>query len=235
MILVLFYALPNERWSLVLALVALVTMVLGNILALAQNNVKRMLAYSSIAHTGYILVGLAAGTTDGYAGALYYLLIYALMNIGAFGVMALLEWDGKEGRLQEIDSLAGVGFRKPLLGVTMGIFMFSLTGFPPFGGFFGKVAVFAPAIDAGLTWLALVGVLASLLSAYYYLRVLFVFWMKSPEEQAEGARQAGFPVPRASAVVIVTCAALLIVIGFVPWVRDITQVFFEAVPMAILP
>ncbi len=235
LILVLFYALPNERWSLVLVLVALVTMVLGNILALAQNNVKRMLAYSSIAHTGYILVGLAAGTTDGYAGALYYLLIYALMNIGAFGVMALLEWDGKEGRLQEIDSLAGVGFRKPLLGVTMGIFMFSLTGFPPFGGFFGKVAVFAPAIDAGLTWLALVGVLASLLSAYYYLRVLFVFWMKSPEEQAEGARQASFPVPRASAVVIVACAALLIVIGFVPWIRDITQVFFEAVPVAILP
>ena len=235
LILVLFYALPTERWSLVLALVALVTMVLGNILALSQNNVKRMLAYSSIAHAGYILVGLAAGTSEGYSGALYYLLIYTLMNIGAFGVMALLEWDGKEGRLQTIDSLAGVGFRKPLLGVTMGIFMFSLTGFPPLGGFFGKVAVFAPAIDAGLTWLALIGVLASVLSAYYYLRVLFVFWMRSPEEQAEGARQAGFPVPRASAAVIVICAVLLLIIGFVPGVREITQVFFEAAPMAILP
>ncbi len=239
LILVLFYALeglPEEhRWSLVLAVVALVTMVLGNILALVQNNVKRMLAYSSIAHAGYILVGLAAGTHDGYAGALYYLLIYALMNIGAFGVMALLEWDGKEGRLQTIDSLAGIGFRKPLLGVTMGIFMFSLTGFPPFGGFFGKVAVFAPAIDAGLTWLALIGVLASVLSAYYYLRVLFVFWMRSPEEQEATVRQAGFPVPKASAAVIVACAALLVVIGFIPYVREITQVFFDAAPMAILP
>ena len=235
LILVLFYALPNERWSMVLALVALVTMVLGNILALSQNNVKRMLAYSSIAHAGYILVGLAAGTSEGYSGALYYLLIYALMNIGAFGVMALLEWDGKEGRMQTVDSLAGVGFRRPLLGVTMGVFMFSLTGFPPLGGFFGKVAVFAPAIDAGLTWLAIIGVLASALSAYYYLRVLFVFWMRPSEEQAEGAREAGFPVPRASAAVIVVCAALLLIIGFVPGVREITQVFFEAAPMAILP
>ncbi len=236
LILVLFYALPPERWSLVLAVVAVATMVLGNVLALVQGNVKRMLAYSSIAHAGYVLVGLAAGTTDGYAGALYYLLIYSLMNIGAFGVMALLEWDGKEGRLQTVDSLAGVGFRKPLLGVAMGVFMFSLTGFPPLGGFFGKVAVFAPAIDAGLTWLAIVGVLASVLSAYYYLRVLFVFWMKSPEEQAEGARQASFPVPAASAVVIVTCAALLLVIGFVPGVREATVGFFQqAGTMAIQP
>ncbi len=236
LILVLFYALPPERWSLVLAVVAVATMVLGNVLALVQGNVKRMLAYSSIAHAGYVLVGLAAGTTDGYAGALYYLLIYSLMNIGAFGVMALLEWDGKEGRLQTVDSLAGVGFRKPLLGVAMGVFMFSLTGFPPLGGFFGKVAVFAPAIDAGLTWLAIVGVLASVLSAYYYLRVLFVFWMKSPEEQAEGARQASFPVPAASAVVIVTCAALLLVIGFVPGVREATVGFFQqAGAMAIRP
>ena len=239
LILVLFYALEGlpeeERWSLVLAVVALVTMVLGNILALVQNNVKRMLAYSSIAHAGYILVGLAAGTNDGYAGALYYLLIYALMNIGAFGVMALLEWDGKEGRLQTIDSLAGIGFRKPLLGVTMGIFMFSLTGFPPFGGFFGKVAVFAPAIDAGLTWLAILGVLASVLSAYYYLRVLFVFWMRSPDEQEATVKEAGFPVPRASAAVIVACAALLVVIGFIPYVRELTQVFFDGGAMAILP
>ena len=137
--------------------------------------------------------------------------------------------------MQTIDSLAGIGFRRPLLGVTMGIFMFSLTGFPPFGGFFGKVAVFAPAIDAGLTWLAILGVLSSVLSAYYYLRVLFVFWMRSPDEQDATVQQAGFPVPRASAVVIVACAALLVVIGFIPYVREITQVFFDGATMAILP
>ena len=227
LILVLFYALPAERWTAVLAVVAVVTMVLGNILALAQANVKRMLAYSSIAHAGYVLVGLAAGTLDGYAGALYYLLIYSLMNIGAFGVMALLEWDGKEGSHQTLDSLAGIGQRRPLLGVAMGVFMFSLTGFPPLGGFFGKVAVFAPAIDAGLTWLAIIGVLASVLSAYYYLRVLFVFWMRSPDEQSAGAREASFRVPTASAAVLVACAALLLVIGFVPEVRELTTLFFE--------
>lgn len=236
LILVLFYALPPERWSLVLAVIAVATMVLGNVLALAQNNVKRMLAYSSIAHAGYVLVGLAAGTADGYSGALYYLLIYSLMNIGAFGVMALLEWDDKEGSRQTLDSLSGIGFRKPLLGVSMGIFMFSLTGFPPLGGFFGKVAVFAPAIEAGLTWLAIIGVLASVLSAYYYLRVLFVFWMKSPDAQTEEVKKATFAVPTGSAAVIIVCAVLLLVIGFVPGVREITQLFFEqGGPMALMP
>ena len=233
LILVLYYALPVERWMVVLAVVAVATMVIGNVLALVQDNVKRMLAYSSIAHAGYVLVGLAAGTAEGFSGALYYLLIYSLMNIGAFGVMALLEWDGKEGRSQTIDSLAGIGFRKPLLGVTMGIFMFSLTGFPPLGGFFGKVAVFAPAIDAGLTWLAIVGFLASVLSAYYYLRVLFVFWMRSPEDQAAEAKKATFPVPTGSAAVLVLCAVLLLIIGFVPGVRELTEVFFTTTAVTL--
>ena len=155
LVLVLYHGIgtlaPGDgQWQLALALVALVTVVMGNILALNQDNVKRMLAYSSIAHAGYVLIALAAGTSEAYAGAVYYLLIYALMNIGAFGVMALLEWDGKEGRVQTLDSLSGIGFKKPLLGVTMGVFMFSLTGFPPLGGFFGKLAVFAPAVNAGL-------------------------------------------------------------------------------------
>src|SRR5690606_29140231 len=170
LILVLHYALPPERWRTVLAVIAVITMVLGNVLAIAQPNVKRMLAYSSIAHGGYLLVGLAAGTSAACAGALYYLLVYTLMNIGAFGVMAVLEWDDTAGRSQTLDSLAGVGLRKPLLGVTMGFFMFSLTGFPPLGGFLGKYAIFAPAIDAGLTWLVIIAVLASAVSAYYYLR-----------------------------------------------------------------
>lgn len=240
LILILYYALPAEHWSLVLAVVAVITMILGNVLALAQNNVKRMLAYSSIAHAGYVLVGLAAGTPAGYSGALIYLLIYTLMNIGAFGVMALLEWDGKQGRVQTLSSLAGVGLRKPLLGVTMGIFMFSLTGFPPMGGFFGKVAVFAPAIDAGLTWLVLVGVLASAVSAGYYLRVLWVFWMQSPDDapETETARQVSFSVPGSSAAVLVFCAGLLLIVGFVPQLYEITASFFlhvVAAPMAVIP
>ena len=238
LVLVLYYGLadmPVAEWQTALALVALVTMVLGNLLALVQNNVKRMLAYSSIAHAGYVLVALAAGTSEGYAGAMYYLLIYSVMNIGAFGVMALLEWDGKEGRLQTIDSLSGIGFRKPILGVTMGIFMFSLIGFPPFGGFFGKVAVFTPAIQAGYTWLAIVGVLASALSGYYYLRVLYVFWMRPGEGVVPSMKDRAFPVTIPSASVLVTCALVLIVIGFVPFVRDLTLGYFGVSALAIVP
>ena len=233
LILVLYYALPGERWQGVLAVIALITMVLGNIMALAQANVKRMLAYSSVAHAGYVLVGLAAGSAAGYAGALYYLLVYAVMNIGAFGVMALLEWDGKEGSEQNLDSLAGVGYRRPLLGVTMGFFMFSLTGFPPLGGFLGKYAVFAPAIEAGHTWLVIAGVLASAVSAYYYLRVLYVFWMRSPDEEPSYVQEAAFSVPRSSAVVLIVCAVLLLALGTLPGLLDVTAAYFESGALAI--
>ena len=239
LILVLFYALPAERWGLALAVIAIITMVLGNVLAIVQANVKRMLAYSSIAHAGYLLVGLAAGTTAAYSGALYYLLVYTLMNIGAFGVMSLLEWDGKAGREQTLDSLAGIGLEKPLLGVTMGFFMFSLTGFPPLGGFLGKYAIFAPAIDAGLTWLVIIAVLASAVSAYYYLRVLYVFFMRSPEEVPEAAEPSrrSFPVPRASAAVLVLCAVALLALGVLPGLLEITASFFADGPieMASMP
>lgn len=239
LILVLFYALPPERWSLALAVIAVITMVLGNVLAIAQANVKRMLAYSSIAHAGYLLVGLAAGTAAAYSGALYYLLVYTLMNIGAFGVIALLEWDGKAGQEQTLDSLAGIGLKKPLLGVTMGFFMFSLIGFPPLGGFLGKYAIFAPAIDAGLTWLVIIAVLASAVSAYYYLRVLYVFFMQSPEdtpEAAEASRRA-FPVPGASAAVLVICAVALLALGVLPGLLEVTGSFFEigVTEMAAMP
>lgn len=235
LILVLFHALPSDRWTAVLAVVAVLTMVLGNLAAIAQTNVKRMLAYSSIAHAGYVLVGLAAGTAAGYSGALYYLLVYSLMNIGAFGVMALLEWDGRGGTEQDLDSLAGVGHRRPLLGVTMGFFLFSLTGFPPLGGFIGKYAVFAPAVDAGLTWLVIIGVLASAASAFYYLRVLYVFWMKSSEEGDVAAIQVieQSPVTMGSAVVLVVCAGLLLVLGLYPGVLQTTAGFFEVSSTAL--
>ena len=235
----LYHALPAERWGLMLAVVAVITMVVGNVIAIAQSNVKRMLAYSSIAHAGYLLVGLASGLPEGYAGALYYLLVYSIMNIGAFGVMALLEWDGKTGREQTLDSLSGVGLRRPLLGVTMGFFMFSLIGFPPLGGFIGKYAIFAPAIAAGYTWLVILAVLMSAVSAFYYLRVLYVFFMKSPDDAPEAATAAreAFAVPTGSAAVLVVCAALLLVLGLAPGLLEVTASYFPAAvaPMAQLP
>jgi NADH-quinone oxidoreductase subunit N len=228
LILVLYLALPAERWTTVLAVIAVITMVYGNIVALVQSNVKRMLAYSSIAHAGYILVALAAGTTAGYSGALFYLLVYAVMNIGAFGVMALLEWDGLGGREQTLDSLAGVGHRRPILGWTMVFFMFSLAGFPPLGGFLGKYAVFAPAVDAGLTWLVIVGVLASAASAYYYLRVLVVFFMKTADEVGVPVSGSAFPLPRGSAAVLIACAAALVILGVAPQLLDVTASLFAS-------
>lgn len=233
LILVLSVGVPFAvvNWQIAIAVVAAVTMVLGNVLALSQTNVKRMLAYSSIAHAGYVLTGIAAGTVAGYSGALYYLLAYTLMNLGAFGVLAALEWDAEQGAEQTIDSLAGMGFRKPVLGVTMGVFMFALIGFPPLAGFIGKYQVFAAAIAVGpdLLWLAVVGVLASIASAFYYLRVLVAFWMQAPEEGPAGAREAEFPVSALTAAVLVLCAAGLLFFGVLPGtVLEATQSFFAA-------
>ncbi len=216
-----------DDWSPLFALVATATMVLGNLLAIAQSNVKRMLAYSSIAHGGYILVALTAGGVDAWSGALYYLLAYTLMNIGAFGVMAFLEWDGKAGQEQTLNSLTGVGLRKPLVGVAMGCFMFSLAGFPPFGGFLGKYAVFAPAVAAGYAWLVVIGVLASVVSAFYYLRVLYVFFMRSPADAPESAPpDAAFSSPLALRIVLVSCAAALLVLGVAPGLLGVIRGFF---------
>lgn len=236
LILVLFLAMPDQGWTQALAVIALLTMVLGNLVAMAQSNVKRMLAYSSIAHAGYILVGLASGSVDGYSGALFYLLVYSVMNIGAFGVLSALEWDGVGGREQTLDSLAGVGYRRPLLGWTMAFFMFSLAGFPPLGGFLGKYAVFAPAIESGLTWLVIIGVLTSAVSAYYYLRVLVVFFMKTADEVRVPVSDAEFPIPRSTAAVLIACAIALIVLGVTPQLLDVTaKLFSSAGAFAAMP
>jgi NADH-quinone oxidoreductase subunit N len=226
------------RWSVVLATVALLTMVVGNVLALRQNNVKRMLAYSSIAHAGYVLVGIAAGTAEAYSGVLYYLLVYTLMNLGAFGVMSVLEWDGQQGSSQTLQSLSGIGLRKPLLATLMGVFMFSLAGFPPLAGFFAKFRVFAPAVDAGLTWLVVVGVLASILSAFYYLRVLFVFWFKSADEEPEAAPVLAIPFQASlvTVAVLVLCAVAQLVLFFMPGeILQTASSFFATGEFVMLP
>ncbi|GAB5536556.1 MAG: NADH-quinone oxidoreductase subunit N [Rubricoccaceae bacterium] len=240
LIVVLARALPAEMVGgtvqTVLALVAAVTMVAGNVAALTQKNVKRMLAYSSVAHAGYILAGLAAGTGAGYGGAMFYLLAYTLMNIGAFGAISALEWDSEQGATQDLDSLAGMGYRKPFLGVALGVFMFALTGFPPLAGFIGKYLVFAAAIDGGLTWLAVIGVLASVVSAFYYLRVLVVLWMRQPDEAPEAVQSASFPVTTATVVVIGVCVVALLALGVLPGsLIGVTESVFGANALAVAP
>lgn len=186
-ILVLTRMLPgteNGDWTHVLQVIAIITMVVGNLIALAQDNVKRMLAYSSIAHAGYLMVGLAAGTAAGYAGVLYYLFAYTLMNVGAFGVIAYYERNhGLD--FTEIESYAGLGFKVPVMGVMLSVFLFSLAGIPPLVGFVGKYYVFAAAVQAGLIPLAIIGVLASAASVYYYLRVMVYLYFKEAHKEYE--------------------------------------------------
>jgi NADH-quinone oxidoreductase subunit N len=168
----------------ILIIVSVITMIIGNIVALAQDNVKRMLAYSSIAHAGYILVGLAAGTSEGYSAVLFYLFAYSVMNVGAFGVIAFYERN-KGMDFSEVQSYAGLGYQRPIMGVLLSIFLFSLAGIPPFVGFIGKYYVFAAAINAELVWLAVVGVLASAASVYYYLRVMVYLYFRESHKEVE--------------------------------------------------
>lgn len=171
-----------ENWTNAIQVVAILTMVVGNLIALAQDNVKRMLAYSSVAHAGYLLVGIAAGSAAGYSGVLYYLFAYTLMNVGAFGVVAYYERNhGLD--FTRVDNYAGMGFKVPVMGITLSVFLFSLAGIPPMIGFIGKYYVFAAAVQAGLIPLVIIGVLASAASVYYYLRVMVFLYFKEAHKE----------------------------------------------------
>jgi NADH-quinone oxidoreductase subunit N len=196
-------------WSGVLWTVAVLTMTVGNVTALVQRNVKRMLAYSSIAHAGYALIGLVAATRDGGAALCFYLAAYTVMNTGAFAVLVAL---GRRGEpCETLDQLAGMGFRQPLLGVAMTIFMLSLAGFPPTAGFAGKLALFQAAVDQGYVGLAVIGVANSLVSVVYYLGVLVQMYM------ADGTRDVVAPSRRPALLAAVVVAMVLTLgIGIAP-------------------
>jgi len=201
-----------------LAFIAALSMVAGNILALAQENIKRMLAYSSIAHAGYILTGVVAANQQGSTGVLYYLLAYTVMNVGAFGVVSLLE---KEGEQIRFESCAGLGASKPLVAGLLALFMFSLTGIPPFAGFFAKYSVFSGVVAGGYTWLAIVGVLASLVSVYYYLRLVVVMYFTP---QVQPISVSGSPLSYATLIV---SAIVVLLLGVLPSpFLDVTSRFF---------
>jgi NADH-quinone oxidoreductase subunit N len=182
---VLQFAFPIEvlpQWQMALAVLAALTMIVGNVVAVAQTNIKRMLAYSSIAHAGFILVGLVANNEVGLQGFLYYLLAYGLTNLGAFAVVIALENAGEERF--DIQDLFGLGWRQPVLGIAMTVYMLSLAGVPPLAGFFAKFLVFTGAYRAGYWWLALIGLITSVISAFYYLRIVVNMYMREREEPA---------------------------------------------------
>ncbi|MCW5893487.1 MAG: NADH-quinone oxidoreductase subunit N [bacterium] len=162
-------------WTGILQVLAVLTMSVGNVAAIAQRSVKRMLAYSSIAHAGYALVGLVANSAEGGSAVLYYLAAYTAMNVGAFAVLIALGRRGEPN--DDLDAMAGVGLRQPILGLSMTVFMLALAGFPPTAGFAGKFYLFSAAIDAGHVTLAIIGVLNSLVSVYYYLGVIVQMYM----------------------------------------------------------
>ncbi|RMF06419.1 MAG: NADH-quinone oxidoreductase subunit N [Candidatus Neomarinimicrobiota bacterium] len=180
-------SIGNLPWPQLLAILSVVTMTLGNLVALRQTSVKRMLAYSSIAHAGYMLMALPVLSQDGVFAILLYLVMYLLMNLGAFFVVIVVE---NRIASEQFEDYRGLGWKMPYLGVLMTLFMFSLTGLPPTAGFIGKFYLFAAVIKAGSAyyWLALVGVINSVISLYYYLRVVKMMYLKGdPQETLEGA------------------------------------------------
>lgn len=168
------------EWAPILIPIAILTMGVGNIVALSQTNIKRMLAYSSIAHAGYMLLGIIAGTNNGMASVLNYMLIYAFMNMGAFAVVIMLRSEGFKG--DNISDYQGLAKTHPLAAALMLVFMFSLTGIPPTAGFMGKFYLFMSVISAGYTWLVIIAVIFSAISAYFYLRIVMLMYMKEPKE-----------------------------------------------------
>ncbi|HTQ55221.1 MAG TPA: NADH-quinone oxidoreductase subunit N [Bryobacteraceae bacterium] len=194
---------------------ALLSMTIGNFAALTQSNIKRLLAYSSIAHAGYVLVALAARSQVGAAAAMFYLAAYALMNIGAFAVVAHLS--GRGERFLAIDDFAGLGEKQPVTAALLSIFLLSLIGVPLTGGFFGKFYVFKAALDSHLVWLTVLGLLNSAVAAYYYLRVLVVMYFREPSEAAAGLE----PLPLGLRAALVLPAIGTLFLGIFPsWVLD---------------
>jgi NADH-quinone oxidoreductase subunit N len=198
-------------WDAIAIWLAVLTMISANLVALVQGNIKRMLAYSSIAHAGYLLVALAAASTIGAASFLFYAVTYTLMTMGAFAVVMTVGLRN-ETRL-DLDAYSGLGWRRPFLGVVMTIFLLSLAGFPFTGGFMGKVFIVRAAVDRGLVMLAVVLVLASLVSYYYYLRVAWFMWFRDPEDGLTSNPPALAP---AMTVALVIAAGGTVLLGITP-------------------
>lgn len=196
------------RMKAVAAVLAVATLVVGNLTALVQTSAKRMLAYSSISHAGYLLLAFVAGTSAAYTGVLFYLVIYLAMNMGAFGLLTAY---GLVGDHATFDDLRGLGWKRPALGVCAAVFMLSLAGIPPLGGFYGKYMIFRELVGTGHVGLAILGVLASLVSAYYYLRFLVALFLQAPGAEAErlASDRPAVHAPLAGATVLVSAAIVL--------------------------
>lgn len=177
-ILMTAFGSTHYEWQKIIYILALLTMTVGNVVAIAQTNLKRMLAYSSIAHAGYLLIALVAANDMGVSSVLFYILAYTFMNIGALAVVIIVSQKGDE--FLQIHDFAGLGFKHPGLAVAMSLFMLSMAGIPPTAGFVGKFYIFSAAIKSGYIGLAVIGVINSVISVFYYLRIMVIMYMKEP-------------------------------------------------------
>jgi NADH-quinone oxidoreductase subunit N len=205
-----------QDWQQMLALLALLSMAIGNITAIAQSNIKRMLAYSTIAHMGFMLLGLLSGVVggnllnaaDAYSTALFYVVVYVLMTLGAFGVLLYLSRKGFE--CENLDDFRGLNQRSPWFAFVMLVLMFSLAGLPPTAGFYAKLAVLSSAVQAGQLWLAVAAVILSLVGAFYYLRIVKLMYFDEPKEAAPVAGHSEMRV------LLSLNALALLVLGILP-------------------
>jgi NADH-quinone oxidoreductase subunit N len=204
----------NADWSLILAVLATLTMTIGNLVALAQKSIKRMLAYSSIAHAGYAMIGVVAFSQLGIASVVFYLIGYILTNLLAFGIVGIV---GRLTGSDDFQAYSGLSRRNPTLGLAALVAFLSLAGMPPFVGFVAKFFVFSAAIEAGWTWLAIVGVINSIVGLYYYLNVLKYVYLYRMENQDEEQHVLRVPQPVVIALVVLVIGILLLGTLFGPW------------------
>jgi NADH-quinone oxidoreductase subunit N len=207
---VLVTAFPAEEdlWTIAVAVIACISLAVGNVAALVQRNLKRMLAYSSVSHAGFMLIAVAANNELGGRALLYYLVPYGAASLGAFAVVAARERE--LGERVTLDNVAGMGWERPLLGVAMWIFMLAFAGLPLTGGFVGKFYVFAAAYDSGWWWLVLAGVIGTAISLYYYLAVIRSLYMRMPDVQLA---PAGGSPPREALLQTSVVACMAVTIG----------------------
>jgi NADH-quinone oxidoreductase subunit N len=203
----------------ILWMLAFLTIIVGNLMAVIQNNVKRLLAYSSIAHAGYLLIGLVTGTIEGYSAMVFYLIAYTFMTLGAFSVVVALANRGSD--CERLESFAGLASSRPGLAALMTLFMISLAGIPGTAGFMGKFQIFMAAVEAGEIWLLIVGVMMSVVSVYYYLRVPVLMYMHEPDDQ----QPRRLEISSGEGLVLVFCALAVVLLGLFP--NEVPTPFFS--------
>ena len=206
-ILIRFVQIPfeqlSDQWKNILVFMALASMILGAVAAIGQTNIKRLIAYSSIGHIGYALAGISTGTVTGYSSSVAYITIYVIMNLGAFSCIFLMKKDGKY--FEDLKDLAGLSKQSPILAMSFLIIMFSLAGIPPLAGFFAKFYVFMSVIESGMYTLAIVGLLSTVISAFYYLRIIKIIYFDEVKNSFDKIKDLGI-----SSTVILSCSILVL-------------------------